>query len=570
MVGRHMSKKWGLLGVGAVIVALGGWLAYATQTAGGIRIQDVRFTGSNGMPMSAFLYIPQNATAKSPAPGILAVHGYMNSRETQDGFAIEFARRGYVVLAIDQTGHGYSGAPAFTNGFGGPDGLRYLRSLDIVDKDNIGLEGHSMGGWTVLAAASAFPDGYRAVVLEGSATGRPFAQEGTPQFPRNLAVVFSRYDEFSQTMWGVPKARDVVSAPKLKKAFGTDENVIPGRLYGSIDAGTARILFTPSITHAQDHISEVAIGHSLDWFGRTLKGGTPLPPSDQIWYWKEIGTLIALVGFVVVLLGAFELLLALPYFAKLKAMPVIGRERRDASWWIAFVLGAAIPALTYLKFCQWGERWFPASRWLPQTLTSQIATWAALNAAIVFALSWFNKKPAVQFKPHWGASVLIAILTVAIGGVSLLLADYFFKIDFRYWVVALKPLAVSRFDEWLVYLVPFAIFFSVALRALERNLAVRTHSVAMHYTVNIVALTIGFAVLLAIQYGVMLATGQLFSPNEGLRVILAIQFVPLMIIVAIVATFTFRRTASYAPGALICALFVTWYIVAGQAAQSAG
>ncbi|WP_201721683.1 hypothetical protein [Caulobacter sp. B11] len=29
---------------------------------------------------------------------MLAVHGYINSRETQSPFAIEFARRGYVVL----------------------------------------------------------------------------------------------------------------------------------------------------------------------------------------------------------------------------------------------------------------------------------------------------------------------------------------------------------------------------------------------------------------------------------------------------------------------------------------
>ena len=131
-----------------------------TQTSGGIRIEDIRFKGAKGNTMSALLYIPKNATAQTPAPGILAVHGYINSRETQDGFAIEFARRGYVVLALDQTGHGYSDPPAFANGFGGPDGLAHLRSLDFVDKNNIGLEGHSMGGWTVLAAAAAMPNDY--------------------------------------------------------------------------------------------------------------------------------------------------------------------------------------------------------------------------------------------------------------------------------------------------------------------------------------------------------------------------------------------------------------------------
>ena len=71
-----------------------------------------------------------------------------------------------VVLAMDQTGHGYSGGEAFSNGFGGPAGLAYLRSLPMVDRSRIGLEGHSMGGWTVLAAAAGAPDA--AIALIGS------------------------------------------------------------------------------------------------------------------------------------------------------------------------------------------------------------------------------------------------------------------------------------------------------------------------------------------------------------------------------------------------------------------
>src|SRR3954453_6132090 len=175
-----MRGRWSLAMAGIVLILAGGLLAHLTQTSGGIKIQDIRFKGAKGNTMSALLYVPPNATAQKPAPGILAVHGYINSRETQAGFAIEFARRGYVVLALDQTGHGYSDPPAIANGFGGPDGLAYLRSLNFVDKANIGLEGHSMGGWTVLAAATGMPKDSKSMVLEGSSTGKPFAAEGTP------------------------------------------------------------------------------------------------------------------------------------------------------------------------------------------------------------------------------------------------------------------------------------------------------------------------------------------------------------------------------------------------------
>jgi len=64
------------------------------------------------------------------------------------------ASLGDVVLALNQTCHGYSAPPAFTDGFGGPDGLAHPRSLDIVDESKIGLEAHSMGDWTTATRAA--------------------------------------------------------------------------------------------------------------------------------------------------------------------------------------------------------------------------------------------------------------------------------------------------------------------------------------------------------------------------------------------------------------------------------
>jgi hypothetical protein len=55
--------------------------------------------------------------------------------------------------------------------------------------------------------------------------------------------------------------------------------------------------------------------------------------------------------------------------------------------------------------------------------------------------------------------------------------------------------------------------------------------------------------------------------NEPLNTVIAMQFLPLLSIVAFLSTYAWRRTGSYLPGAFINALFVTWYIVAGQATQ---
>jgi len=572
-------RRWSLAIAGSILILAGGLLAHLTQTAGGIRIEDVRFKGAAGNTMSALLYIPPNATAKTPAPGILAVHGYINSRETQDGFAIEFARRGYVVLALDQTGHGYSDPPSFANGFGGPDGLAHLRSLDIVDKNNIGLEGHSMGGWTVLAAAATMPNDYKSIVLEGSSTGKPFAGDGTPNWPRNVALVFAQYEEFSALMWGVDLARDVTQSPKLWALFGTTGAVEPGKVYGDIAQGTARVLYTPAMTHPAEHISHEAIGYSLDWFAKTLQGGTPRPVTDQIWFRKEIGTLIALIGFVALLLGAFDWLLEFPLFSHLR-LPAVADGSVPAAtpsssrrWTIALVLSAFIPALTYYPAFALGGTLVTPSAYLPQGVTNQIMVWALINALITLALMPFAPKRASRMGII-GPSILIALATVIIGYAGLWLADLLFKIDFRFWIVALKLMSGKQFLIFLIYLAPITAFFVIALHVLHRNFSTMGAGRAALYLTNILALTLGFIVLLGLQYATLWITGQLLNPLPDpsfvpLSTIIAIQFVPLLAIAAIIATFTWRRTGSSLPGALICGIFVTWYVVAGTATQVA-
>ncbi|HUE96357.1 MAG TPA: alpha/beta fold hydrolase, partial [Longimicrobiaceae bacterium] len=304
------KRPWALLLASTALIFAGSFIAWRTQTAGGrIAVTDVRWVAGSGAKMSGLLYVPAGVTPENPAPGILATHGYINSRETQAGFAIEFARRGWVVLAIDQTGHGYSDPPAFARGFGGPDGLAYLRSLDFVDRDNIGLEGHSMGGWAAGMAAMGNPEGYRSMVLAGSSTGTFGVAEGTPDWPRNVGIIFSAWDEFSPTMWGISNAAEVGTTAKMRTLFGTAEPVVQGRLYGSTEAGTARMLYQPRTNHPGDHLSAAAIGNAVDWFQRTLEGGNGLPPEDQIWYWKELGSLVALVGMVVLMLAVAGVLL---------------------------------------------------------------------------------------------------------------------------------------------------------------------------------------------------------------------------------------------------------------------
>jgi dienelactone hydrolase len=561
-----MLRKWGFFILGCALILAGSLLAHAIQTSGGVTLHDVRFPGDGGKVQSALVYQPASATAAHPAPAVLVSHGYINTREMQSPFAIELARRGFVVVAMDMIGHGYSeGAVKLAPGqnLGGPAALAYLQSLPYVDKANIGLEGHSMGGAPIAAAAAAQPDGYKAIVFEGSTPA--FLGAPTPPKLNNLAVVFGQYDEFAPLMWGVPKGSLVSTSKKLAKVFGVDGPVQVGKIYGTIADGSARVLENPPVTHPWEHFSRAGVGGAVDWFQKTLTGeANALAPSDQIWLWKDIGTGVAFIGFICLLIGTFEVLLLTPVFASLNVPAQPLAERRGGKWWLAAILTAAVPALTFYPFMKWGVLFFPMQLF-PQSVQNQLLVWALLNALITVLLSLVLRGGKPTFTTNWPKSIGIAAATIAMGYLSLVIVDAAFKTDYRFWVLGLKPLDGRHAVMAIPYALVWAVYFLVALRALCANLAVKGEGFMVQAGAWKLAMSLGFIVLLAVEYGTLFRTGLLFTPTEPLNTIVAIQFVPLLATVGAVAAITYRRTNSYVPGALICALLLSWYVTAGTA-----
>ncbi len=529
--------------------------------------------------------------SKNPAPGIVATHGYINSRETQDGFAIEFARRGFVVLAPDQTGHGFSDAPCFSNGFGGFDTLKYLRSLSFVDPANIGLEGHSMGGWASVMAASANPDGYRSMVLEGSSTGTYGCPDGTPTFPRNLLLVYSLYDEFSGLMWKSPIPRDIVKTDKLKKVFNTTETVQPGKLYGSIEDGTARMLYQPPLIHPRDHFSREAIGYAIDWMQKTLKGGKNIPQDDQIWYWKEIGNLIALIGMVLLLFPLGTLFMRTSFFAELNESVPEKMTTSGIGWWLGALLTVLIPIALFMWAVGYSAPGkLKATAFWPQNNTTIIVYWALAVAVVSlvlfllwhlllnhrrgatfvnYGLTWKDK--GLSWMKIW-KSLVLAVVVVAIAYLTLLFSEVIFKSDYRFWVFAIRPMTALQFRIFLCYLIPFAFYFLVISMILHGELRRgRTGEIRLwqEMLINIFLMITGYILFEAVAYGPLFAGGTLASLVPSLWYIVMFQFFPIFAIAALIMTYYFRKTGHVYAGAFMCAILVTWIVVAGQATHFA-
>lgn len=573
-------RKSRVFALGLLLVLIGGLLAWQTQTNGGqIEIKDVRFIGTNGVLMSGLLYVPPGASAETPAPAVLAIHGYINSRETQAPYAIEFARRGYVVLALDQTGHGYSEPPAFANGFGGIDGLAYLRSLDIVDKDNIGLEGHSMGGWAVAIAASVFPEGYKSINLQGSSTGTFGAPDGTAEFPRNFALTFSTWDEFSALMWGSPTGKAIVDTEKLQTAFNTDAPVVVEQLYGSIEDGTARVLYQPVTTHPGDHLNSAAVASAIDWMQKTLTGGNGLDPNNQVWQNNEVGRLIALVGMVISMVAFGGLLLETGFFSGLAHAPAAPKPTTGNMRYIGYALIIFVPIISFFWLNNRGADLVPAATALfAQNITTGVMVWALGNALIslVLFLLWHFTSNASNGPTlaTYGLSVnvmtilkalLFAVCVVSFGYFLLVLSDLLFKTDFRFWVVAVKPMSSLHFRIFLGYLPFFTVFFlmlGVALHGQHRPEG--AVSLSREMIGNVGLLVLGFFVLLLVQY-VPLLTGGTLPIAEPLLTIVAFQFIPLLTIAGVIMTYFYRKTGTIFAGAFTSSILITWIIVASTA-----
>ncbi|MFR3991883.1 MAG: alpha/beta fold hydrolase [Angelakisella sp.] len=116
---QNLSKtpiKWRasaiVLAICLVLMVVTSVIGHNIQTSGGtVRTEELTFTTDVGATSHAKLYIPETATAETPAPAILLCHGYTASLDAMESNAIELSRRGYVVMALDMYGHGESTLP---------------------------------------------------------------------------------------------------------------------------------------------------------------------------------------------------------------------------------------------------------------------------------------------------------------------------------------------------------------------------------------------------------------------------------------------------------------------------
>lgn len=575
------KKQWALLSLAIALVLLGGALGALVQTAfGAVNVRDITIAGEHGEMIAGKLYVPDSATPEAPAPGILAIHGANNSSEMQDAYAIELSRRGYVVLAPDQYGHGGSDGNQ-ESGWIGPAALRYLHALPMIDPDNIGIGGHSRGGAEAYVAAATEPELYRSIVFEASGPV-PYAlpDPENPPTLKNALFIMSSLEEFAEPVWGEAVPANVPNGDIAMAQVGTDQPVVLDEVYGDVADGSARKMVLVAGNHPFMTFSFEAVQNAVDWYGQTLDGGKAL--SGQVWIWKEIGGGIALIGGILVVFAAGGLLWGSSTFAAARQSlrPARG-ERFGWPWLIAAAITGIVPVVTFWPFQELGNIGLAGLTFWPQTWANGILAWAVLNGAISAALiaTWYTRskrRGLVSARDlglttdrgfGWsvvGRSAVVALIAVGAAYVLLVLSDWLFKTDFRFYTLALAVVDGRHWAIFLAYLLPFVAYFLVLnvglnsqLRWTGANLTPARQMVAFSLVLA-APLLVGFL----IDYFPMI-TGGAMLVNEPLKsqfVLIGYQFLVMLPLAACLAVYFYKVSGSVYTGAFTAALLIVWNI----------
>jgi dipeptidyl aminopeptidase/acylaminoacyl peptidase len=134
-----------------------------------VRPEDVTFTSFDGVEIHGFLFRPAGASADDPVPAVVYPHGGPTScyGDEWDGHAQYFVDKGYAWLAPNfrgSTGYGREFERLDHGDWGVGDtkdclaAADFLRTLDWVDGDRLGIFGASYGSYMALLAVTDDPE----------------------------------------------------------------------------------------------------------------------------------------------------------------------------------------------------------------------------------------------------------------------------------------------------------------------------------------------------------------------------------------------------------------------------
>jgi len=555
----------------------------------------------NGQWLVADLFKPESATAASPAPLVVVVPGFQRSKEALSNIAIELARRGIVAISIDPYAQGGSSASmskraATTEGYGMFAVVDYAAStanLNYIDRSKIAATGHSAGGNAAIRGANFFG-------REAQATGRPsklhsvfvsgyvltLTDDVLGDVRSNIGMSYAYYDEGAYRnelgnadMRVAPEALRLVNSGRSPKLAPVTEVVI-GQYYGDLASRTLRVVHNERILHPFQPYMVEATANQIDFFEKVFALETNLSSRDQIWYWKELFSLISLVSSMVLLIPLGQRLLRMPAFASLvhpvpTALPrPQGRGR--VLFWALFTVAALIACFSYIPMAELSQVLFTAAStreqtwFFPQRMNNAVMMWAVLNGLVGFLMFWltyrFHGKQHGVTSDMWGTKVSRAELLRTLGLAVTLFAVYYLllftiyyvlHVDYRFLFMGVRIFRPVELLLLLVYAPFFFIFF--LSNSLRVNASMRTAGQPEWKGMLIggIGNSLGLLLIVVVQYVTFAATGTVYWTDGWLYVNLLFAVVPMMFVLPYFNRYFFRMTGRIYLGPMVtCLVFI--------------
>jgi hypothetical protein len=523
----------------------------------------------------------------------------------QDANYVELARRGYVVVSIDMYGHGNS-SPLRTDdvtlgGTGMYDAVKLVADFPYVDTDKIGVSGHSNGAraanFSMFLDNAADKQLIAAVLLVDNDAVYNDAANENAYFnlygARDVGIVADQYDEFFFRSYSAEGAvltppRDYIGTPNAQSFlhFGANPADVSSDMRGAsefytdtVDGEQAlRVVYTPAETHPWGTISATTVGSQIGFFEEAFGAPNPIAAGSQVWQVKETFTALGLIAFGIFLLAFTRALLTTRAFAGLRtpAAAIAPSTRKGLGWfWGGSVVLAIISGWSWLILAN--TPWVGAIAFnivpffMPQGAVFFVAFWAAINAIaaiIVMTVSYllFGRKNGLDLRasgvlPGWKKFFhgigLGAVVVVAAYGLVFVL-DFFFKTDFRFWVVAVKAFTPDKLGIALMYLPLFAIYFianSVAVNSFNR------FSLRGKEWINTALLAFFNAlapiILVVVQYTTFFNTGYTIDRFSGIFSIWLFPVILILAVTAVISRKIYRETNNPYIAGFINAAIVT-------------
>ena len=358
---------------------------------GRITIKRVSITGEGGAIQSGIMFIPKGVSAQNPAPAVLNMHGRNNSSNNMINWAIEEARRGYIVLNTDLAGTlGTEAAEDATTENLAVGPLEYLESQQMVKE--VTVTGHSMANLSLQIIENKeaqFKPKLKAIVRAGGAFFYSITKNHFPK-ETNYCIIEATADLYEDyVLGGVNKARDLVA-----DLSGQGSALKNDTVYGDFANGTAFEFIQSKTTHQGMLYSASVIIPLLDFIGQASTAPNPIDNANMVFPLFLLCSAVAFLLFLFFIPSLAYSLTTLPVICDIVNIPLMPSEGKSGKEWSKHLItDLLVPLALFVPVTMWAKNFptsFFGSLWVNQIFLWLLAT--SLFGLVMLCIRMGKKK----------------------------------------------------------------------------------------------------------------------------------------------------------------------------------